>query len=752
MYLVFWMGRARSGPNGSTGKGLRMLSKNDYVQNDSNDAQQIDLVRLLLELFEYRIFIISVTVCFMIGGALYAYLATPVYTADALLQIEDKQQNSLLKSLEQFTPRLTADSTAEVQLLKSRMILGKTVRDLHLHYQIEQVQLPVVGKIWARLNNDAPGVLKLAWLQFPANFMAERSLTIIAEGNERYRVEGKGIRAKGRAGALLHFAGISLRVSELNAEPCTRFNVTLLPLPRAINALSERFSVKDMGKDTGILSLNMTGADPELITRILNNIAENYLQQNIARQAAQDSQSLEFLQGQLPKVRSDLERAEQHLNDYRRQRDSVDLSLEAKSVLEQIVNVDNQLNEITFREAEVSQYYKKEHPTYRALREKRQTLEDERTRLNKRVSGMPSVQQEILRLSRDVDSGRAIYQQLLTRQQELNISRSSTIGNVRIIDTALAQPEPVKPRKLLIVMLSTLIGFMLSAALVLARVAMKNGIDSPDQLESQGLNVYATLPRSAWLNERTRLSRMNLFRSAERHKTTNVPFLPVDRPLDNFVEAVRGLRTSLHFAMMDAENNILMFSGPTQNCGKTLVSTTLAALVAQVGERVLLIDADMRKGYVHNIFSLPNNAGLSDVLSGKIEFSRAIQTYDAANFDVVTCGLAPPNPSELLMHDRFRQFMAWASERYDRVIIDTPPILAVTDAAVIGHIAASTLLVARHNVTSVKEMLVSVRRLQKSKVDVKGVVVNDFVNSAIDYYSYGYKVYGYGYESDNKTG
>ncbi|WP_253383673.1 polysaccharide biosynthesis tyrosine autokinase [unidentified bacterial endosymbiont] len=725
-----------------------MLSKNDYAQNDSTDPQQIDLFRMLLELFEYRMCILLVTVCFTIGGGMYAFLATPVYTADALVQIEDKQQNSLLKSLSQFTPSFTPDSTAEIQLLKSRMILGKTVQDLNLQYEIVQSRLPVVGKIWARINNESPGVLKLAWLHFPSTYVGERSLTIITEDNDRFRVEGKGISAKGVRGQLLTAAGVSLRVSELDAPPGTRFTVTLLSLPHAINALHARFSVKDMGKESGILSLSMTGFDPVLLTRILNSIAENYLQQNIARQAAQDSQSLDFLQRQLPKVRSELDNAEQRLNDYRRQRDSVDLTLEAKSVLEQIVNVDNQLNEITFREAEISQYYKKEHPTYRALREKRQTLEDERARLNKRVSGMPSVQQEILRLSRDVDSGRAIYQQLLTRQQELNISRSSTIGNVRIIDAALTQPDPVQPRKALIVLLSTLIGFILSATLVLLKVSLKRGIDSPDQLESQGLNVYATLPRSVWLNERTRLSRVNFFSSAEKHRTTNVPFLPVDRPLDNFVEAVRGLRTSLHFAMMDAENNILMFSGPTQNCGKTLVSTTLAALVAQVGERVLLIDADMRKGYIHNIFSLSNDAGLSDVLSGKVAFSAAVQTYSEASFDVVTCGMAPPNPSELLMHDRFRQFMEWASERYDMVIIDTPPILAVTDAAVIGHIAASTLLVARHNVTSVKEMLVSVRRLQKSKVEVKGVVVNDFVNSAIDYYSNGYKVYGYGYEPD----
>ncbi|HDY8361860.1 TPA: tyrosine-protein kinase, partial [Klebsiella pneumoniae] len=162
----------------------------------------------------------------------------------------------------------------------------------------------------------------------------------------------------------------------------------------------------------------------------------NYLAQNISRQAAQDAKSLEFLNLQLPKVRAELDVAEDKLNLYRRQKDSVDLSLEAKSVLEQIVNVDNQLNELTFRESEISQLYTKEHPTYKALMEKRKTLKDERNKLNERVSAMPKTQQEILRLSRDVDSGQAVYMQLLNRQQELNIAKSSAIGNVRIIDNA----------------------------------------------------------------------------------------------------------------------------------------------------------------------------------------------------------------------------------------------------------------------------------------------------------------------------
>jgi tyrosine-protein kinase Etk/Wzc len=238
----------------------------------------------------------------------------------------------------------------------------------------------------------------------------------------------------------------------------------------------------------------LTGDDPVLIERIINSISENYLAQNIARQAAQDAKSLEFLSKQLPQVRSDLDQAEDKLNQYRRKSDSVDLSLEAKAVLDQIVNVDNQLNELTFRESEISQLYTKEHPTYKALMEKRKTLQDEKAKLNKRVSAMPETQQEILRLSRDVESGRAVYMQLLNRQQELNIAKSSAIGNVRIIDNAVTQPKPVKPKKILIVLIGIILGVMVSSGVVLLRVFLRRGIETPEQLEELGINVYASIP------------------------------------------------------------------------------------------------------------------------------------------------------------------------------------------------------------------------------------------------------------------
>ena len=447
---------------------------------------------------------------------------------------------------------------------------------------------------------------------------------------------------------------------------------------------------------------------------------------------------------QLPEVRSDLDQAEDKLNQYRRKSDSVDLSLEAKAVLDQIVNVDNQLNELTFRESEISQLYTKEHPTYKALMEKRKTLQDEKSKLNKRVSAMPETQQEILRLSRDVESGRAVYMQLLNRQQELNIAKSSAIGNVRIIDNAVTQPKPIKPKKILIVLIGIILGVMTSAGVVLLRVILRRGIETPEQLEELGINVYASIPIAETFSKSVVQKKGWSKKSAEEIQG----FLAVDNPADLSIEAIRGLRTSLHFAMMEARNNVLMISGASPNAGKTFVSSNLAAVISQTGKKVLFIDTDMRKGYTHKLFNENNTNGLSDILSGKVEINRALKKVVSGDFDFISRGMAPPNPAELLMHTNFKKFIEWASENYELVIIDTPPILAVTDAAIIGQYVGTVLLVARYEENTVKEITVSIRRFEQSGVAVKGCILNGVVKKASNYYGYGYHDYGYTYKNN----
>ncbi len=713
---------------------------NKKVDNDSED---IDLGRIIGEVIDHRKLIISITALFTLLALTYALFATPIYQADALIQVEQKQANAILSNLSQMLPNSQPESAPEISLLQSRMIIGKTVDDLNLQARVRQNYFPIFGKGFSRITGEKPGSIEVSRLFIPnvGDDTPEIIVKIINENSFEVNIGDDTVQ--GKRGEIVDINGATLKIDKIEAKPGTEFTIDYVSRLKAITDLQENLTIVDQGKDTGILSISLTGDNKELISKIIDNISDNYLAQNIARQAAQDAKSLDFLNLQLPKVRSDLDIAENKLNQYRSQNDSVDLSLEAKSVLDQIVNVDNQLNELTFRESEISQLYTKEHPTYKALLEKRKTLQDEKMKLNKRVSSMPETQQEILRLSRDVESGRAVYMMLLNRQQELNIAKSSAIGNVRIIDEAVTQPKPVKPKKVLVVILGFLLGCIVSVGMVLLKVFLRRGIESPEQLEELGINVYASIPVSeSFAKNITRDSPLKKTKSQETYT-----FLAVENPADLAIEAIRGLRTSLHFAMMEARNNVLMISGASPNAGKTFISTNLAAIIAQTDKKVLLIDTDMRKRYTHKLFGKSNEQGLSDVLSGKIAIETAVQKELNIGFDFISRGMVPPNPAELLMHKNFGQLISWASSNYDIVILDTPPILAVTDAAIIGNYAGTTLLVARFEVDTAKEIEVSIKRFEHGGVIVKGCILNGVVKKASSYYSYGYSNYGYTYDS-----
>ncbi|HGK4258670.1 TPA: polysaccharide biosynthesis tyrosine autokinase [Klebsiella pneumoniae] len=710
---------------------------------ENKDADEIDLSRLYGELIDHRKLIISVTAFFTLIALVYSLFSTPIYQADSLIQVEQKQANAILSNLSQMLPDSQPQSAPEITLLQSRMILGKTVDDLNLQAKIKQNYFPILGRGFSRLSGDKPGIINVSRLYLPKTDDDIPELTLTVIDANKFTIQTDSFEAEVKVGELFEKNNISIKVDEIQARPGTSFTVEYLSKLKAINDLRDVLTVSDQGKDTGMLTLSLTGDDPVQIRKILDSISNNYLMQNIDRQAAQYAKSLEFLNRQLPQVRHDLDISEDKLNKYRQQKDSVDLSLEAKAVLDQIVNVDNQLNELTIRESEVSQHFTKEHPTYKALMEKRVTLLEEKAKLNKRVSAMPETQQEVLRLSRDVDSGRAVYMQLLNRQQELNIAKSSAIGNVRVIDEAVTQPRPVAPKKILIVIGGIIFGLIVSVAIIALRVFLRRGIESPEQLEVLGINVYASIPVSETFAK-------NITKGLKSNKKKSVEydeFLAIQNPADLAIEAIRGLRTSLHFAMMEARNNILMISGASPNAGKTFVSSNLAAIISQTGKKVLFLDADLRKGYTHKLFNVSNENGLSDYLAGKVDIKNCVKQIKTAGFDFISRGMVPPNPAELLMHSRFQNLLSWASDNYDLVIVDTPPILAVTDAAIIGNYAGTTLLVARFEQNTVKEIEVSAKRFEQSGVMIKGCILNGVVKKASSYYGYGYSHYGYSYSN-----
>ncbi|MCA6914329.1 tyrosine-protein kinase Wzc [Pectobacterium versatile] len=722
------------------------MTEKTLAKVSETNSDEIDLGRLLGTLLDNRWLIIGVTAVFTVLGIMYAMLATPVYKADALIQVEQNSGNSLLNDISSMLPDAKPQSAAEIELIKSRMVIGKTVNDLALDISIQQKYFPLVGKGIARLAGSEPGKIAVSRLDVPASWQDE-TLSLEVLPNQQYTVEaGDTVKFTGSVGQLENHNGITLLVSDIAAESGTIFRIQKLNQLTAINGLLNNFNVADKGKDTGVLALSLEGDDPALTTKVLSSISQNYLQQNVERKSEEAGKSLEFLKEQLPNVRSSLNEAENKLNQFRQQNESVDLSLEAKAVLDTTVAVEAQLNELTFKEAEISKLYTREHPAYRALMEKRKTLEQERDKLNKRVGAMPKTQQEILRLTRDVQAGQEVYMQLLNKQQELSINKASTVGNVRIVDNAVIQPKPVKPKKALIVLLAMILGGMASTAFVILKTLLHKGIESPEQLEELGINVYASVPLSEWQQKKDRALLGN---KSKKGNTRATDLLAVGNPADLAIEAIRSLRTSLHFAMMEAKNNVLMISGASPAIGKTFVSANLGAVIAQSGQRVLIVDCDMRKGYAHELMGTDGANGLSDILSGQRDVTKSVRKTAVDNMEFIPRGQIPPNPSELLMHSRFAEFVKWAGENYDLVLLDTPPILAVTDAAVISRHAGTSLLVARFEMNTVKEIEVSIRRFEQNGTEIKGVILNAIVKRAASYYGYGnYHYYTYDYKSE----
>ncbi|MFA0391846.1 polysaccharide biosynthesis tyrosine autokinase [Vibrio splendidus] len=716
-------------------------------QSHTDNSDEIDLGKLLGILLDAKWLIMLTTFVFAVFGIAFALLSTPIYKADALIQIEEKSSGGISSMVGDMGDLFSQESSAttEVEIIKSRMILGETVDKFNLTTVTSPNYAPIVGKGFARLTGDINHIAVSRFtLPSYTNGYAHTIQIIDAEkGTYQLVRDEERVILQGKVGELATADDYSLFVAGFESHNDFEFSISQRSRLEAIEWLKKSLSLSEQGKQTGILKLSFEGENKQQISEILNHISQIYFLQNVKRNSAEAEKSLEFLESHLPGIKSELTGYEDVLNNYRQKNESIDLGLEAQSTLKVMVELEAQLNELTFKESEISQRFTKDHPAYKSLLDKRKTLLGERERLNKQVQKLPKTQREVLRMTRDVEVNQQIYIQLLNKVQELSIIKAGTVGNVRILDDAQAYARAVKPKKPLIVVLATLLGGMLSVAFVLMKAAFHRGVESPDQIEQIGLPVYAAVPKSDLQIELT-----NRFKSKKQQTKGTQALLAESNPADLSVEALRGLRTSLHFAMLEAKNNVLMISGPAPGIGKSFISTNFAAVAAKTGQKVLLIDADMRKGYLQQSFGVKWDNGLSDVLSSKQEFAQSVKTTPVENLDIITRGQVPPNPSELLMHPRFAELMEWASKEYDLVIVDTPPVLAVTDPSIVGAFAGTTLMVARYGQNTIKEIDVARNRFEQSGIEVKGVIFNAIEKKASSSYGYGY--YNYAYSSDKK--
>jgi len=264
---------------------------------------------------------------------------------------------------------------------------------------------------------------------------------------------------------------------------------------------------------------------------------------------------------------------------------------------------------------------------------------------------------------------------------------------------------------------------------------MHKGVEDPDTIEKNiGIPVYANIP----LSTKQFLLDKKMVEGKAKHNILCEHDLK-----DQAIEGLRSLRTNLHFALLEAKNNIVMITGPAPGVGKSFVSTNFAHVVAKSNKKVLLIDADMRKGHIHKEYDMAREPGLSELIIGEVDKVTAVRKSGFENVDILTTGNLPPNPSELLMHENFEKYLKEFTKEYDLVLIDTPPLLAVTDAAVIGRLCGTTFILLRYGMHSIAEIQAVTKRLRQNSIEPRGFVFNA-LQSRKSYGKYGYGKYGYG--------
>ncbi|CAM3566369.1 polysaccharide biosynthesis tyrosine autokinase [Polaromonas hydrogenivorans] len=715
--------------------------------------EPIDLLGLLDVLLDARWLIAGITALALLLGCAYAFLSRPVYEATSLIQVEDSKPGisgaagaagALREASSLFD--INSPATAEMEILRSRLVLGKSVDDLQLYVTAAPRYLPLLGRWLARRATDLsnPGFMglggyvsgnesiRLGLLEVPVELEGKRLLLVATEGGFELREPGGRTLVQGKVGTPAGFNRGQdkgrILVTELRAKPGAYFNVARYSRLGVIEELQKDLNITEQGKQSGVIALELQGTDPQKIARTLNAVGTNYVRQNVERKSAEAEKSLAFLGDFLPQLKKQLEDSEVRFNQFRNQNGTFDLGTEGKNYLDTAVKLQGSLLELQQKRREQSVQFTDVHPVIQTLDAQIAAVSKEIAGLASKVKNLPNTEQDLLRLTRDVKVNGELYLNLLTSSQQLRLVKEGKVGNVRVVDAPVVPERAIQPQRAQILIISGVLGLLLGTGLAFLRNSLRPGMKDPADIESAtGLHVFATVPHSA---EQDKLSRLIRSQAPGNH------LLAIAHPEDPGVESLRSLRTALQFAMLDARNNVVLFTAPTQGIGKSFTSANFAALLGAGGKRVLLIDADLRKGHIHQFFGMQRGHGLSELIAGSHTLGDVLHRAAAPGLDLMTTGSIPPNPGELLMSPVIRQLLETLSAQYDLVLINTPPVLSVSDTQVLAFHAGTVFLVVRAEVTELGELQESTKRLGHTGVPVKGLVFNDLDTSRQHYGGY----------------
>ena len=732
--------------------------------NAVDDDSDLDLGHYIDVLLAQKWLILIITLVTLALGTAYALLDRPVYQPEALIQVEDQQggesKGPLGEAAGLFDVR--TPTSAEMEIIRSRMVVGPAVEATKLYISSSPRYIPYIGGWLARnssglsdpgflgFNGYVSGTERIVVSQFDVPTPLEGTpFRVTAKGGGQYTIEHPRLAAplSGTVGTPLNAqtdeGPITLQVDQLAGKPGAEYDLLRAGKSQTIAAVQGELKLEERGKTSGIIAVSMMGVDPYKTTRVLNAVGAQYVRQNIERKAAEAQKTLAFLDVQLPQFKRQLEASEEVYNRFRNQKATVAFNEEATAVLTESVDRQTRLLEAQQRRRELESRFTAAHPSVQTLDTQIAALQREIGNIQTRIKGLPAIQQEAVRMERDVKVNTELYQSLLNNALQLRLVKEGKVGNVRVLDDAMVPDVPVKPNRKVIVGAALALGLFLGIVVAFLRNAfIEQRIRDPHEVETHtGLPVFSTIPVSGAQGA-----------IAKRRLTgaTGVRLLAIEHPDDPAVESLRSLRTAMQFAMLESPNNRVLITGATPGLGKSFVSANFAALMAAAGKRTLLIDADLRRGHAHQYFGLQRHGGLSELIAGSLTVQQTVHRQVVPDLDFLATGQLPPNPSELLVSDSFKATLERLSELYDLVVVDTPPVLVAADTMTVAAHAGTVLLVARADQSTMGELKESVRRLALGGRAATGVLLNamNVDKRAYSAYKYGrYRYTNYNYES-----
>ena len=705
-------------------------------------AKEFTMGRLLDAVIRDRWLVLITAFIFVLLVSIFVSLSPRIYRPNMVLQIETSTGN--LPGLTSLQSNSFLDIrpsiNAEIEILRSSMVVEGVVDSLGLQISAEPRRFPFIGDWVARGKRrlSKPGLfgfkefggytwagesILVSQFSVPPEWQG-KGFDLIAEKNGQFTllVSNQDAPITGQVGQKIKIQvrgkDVELLVDDLKALPGARFEIKILPRQRVIKQLQNALKVTELGRQSDVLSIALEGTDPLKITRILNEIGIRFVRQNVERRTEELERSLRFLEMQLPSIQLVLNASERKLSEFQTKHALVTLQDDSKALLQQMVLAKTQAQQLKQKWAELSPQLTPAHPQLQVLQNQLQEAQATILELDKKISTVPEIEQEAMRLMRDVKVNSDLYVNLLNNMQQLRILRAGKVSKVRLIDPAVPPESPIGQSPTISVLISVVAGMVLGVGLSLFIGSLRKGIEDPHDIEAElGMSVYAILPHSKLQNK---------LASAMKRRTAGNHILAIVDTYNPSIEALRSMRTALLLLMDPQRLPIIMITGASSNLGKSFVSANLAAVLApSTKRRVLLIDLDLRRGLLHRYFGLDEVNGLAEAVLGERALETCIHKDVTPGLDFLSTGRVIGNAFDYLNHERCTEILRHLGQQYEYVILDTAPMLNVADADLLAKHASVIFLVAREGMSTLPELADTEQRLQQAGVRSTGVIFNN---------------------------